>query len=69
MVNFTSKAILLIISYLSPLNLTEVVLSALLTSFRFALTDDDDIKWNRAGVAYPSVGDGKPSMPVRLEII
>lgn len=54
-------------------DLLEVVLSALLSSFRFSLLEGEngDIVWNRAGVSYPSSHKSgtKPSMPVKMEII
>lgn len=49
----------------------KVVLATLLSSFRFSLCDgkNADIVWNRAGIAYPTVGNdgGHPSLPLRVE--
>ncbi|RPD55386.1 cytochrome P450 [Lentinus tigrinus ALCF2SS1-7] len=47
----------------------KVVLSVLLTNFKFELTDKD-IVWNHAGVAFPSVGKSrKPEMPLKISAI
>ncbi|EKM58872.1 uncharacterized protein PHACADRAFT_88318 [Phanerochaete carnosa HHB-10118-sp] len=49
----------------------KVLLAMLITSFRLSLCKgkNGDIFWNRAGIAYPTVGpDGKkPSLPLRVE--
>ncbi|GJE97234.1 cytochrome P450 [Phanerochaete sordida] len=49
----------------------KVVLAMLVSSFRLSLCEgkNADIVWNRAGIAYPTVGpDGrKPSLPLRVE--
>lgn len=47
----------------------EVVLSMLLTHFRFA-PGKDNIEWVHAGIYQPTVkGVPKPSMPIQAEVI
>ena len=48
----------------------EVVLSLLLSNFKFDLSDKP-IVWNNAGVAYPTVGrdSRKPEMPLKVSVI
>ena len=55
------------------MSLSEIVLSTLLTSFRFSLPNPgaDDIVWVRAGVTYPATRkyNQKPSMPLKMELL
>ncbi|OSD05177.1 cytochrome P450 [Trametes coccinea BRFM310] len=45
----------------------KVVLSTLLSTFTFALTEENSISWNLAGVIYPTAGEeNKPSLPLRV---
>ena len=61
-------------SYSYPLSLqlmalsTETVLFVLLQHFRFELTGKT-IKWNMAGVVYPSVELGDPELPLRVSLL
>lgn len=53
---------------LPNVNISEVILATLLSSFRFV--PDKDVVWNLASVSYPTVAgtvNNKPSMPLRLE--
>ncbi|GJE97231.1 cytochrome P450 [Phanerochaete sordida] len=48
----------------------KVVLAMLVSSFRFSLCEgkNGEIVWNRAGIAYPSVGNSRrPSLPLCVE--
>lgn len=49
---------------------TEVVLSVLLESFKFSLSDKA-IVWNISGVSYPTVGptDVHAQLPLMVEVI
>ena len=48
-------------------------MATLLSTFRFSLAKGENAKiyWNRAGVAYPTVGPNgkKPSLPVTIEAL
>ncbi|KAJ3488875.1 hypothetical protein NLI96_g2508 [Meripilus lineatus] len=48
----------------------KVVLSVLIATFKFSLSDQD-IVWNLAGAKYPTVGktSTKPSMPMKVELL
>ena len=48
----------------------EVVLSVLLRSFRFYLSDKE-VVWNYSAVKFPTVGrdSNKPSMPMKIELL
>ena len=46
----------------------ETVLFILLQHFRFELTDKT-IKWNMAGVVYPSVELGEPELPLKVSLL
>ena len=49
------------------LHLTEVVLAVLLSRFKIEVSPNKDVKWNIAGVVYPTVGsDATPSLPLKL---
>ncbi|KAI0628892.1 cytochrome P450 [Trametes polyzona] len=46
----------------------KVVIAHLLTTFKFATTDKP-VKWNLAGIRFPTVGDStKPSLPLKLSM-
>ena len=49
--------------------LSEVILAVLVSTFTFEHTEKE-IKWNLAGIIYPSVGDEKgPSLPLKVGLV
>ena len=59
-------------SFVQPYNpppSTEVVLSVLLSTFKFELTEKP-VHWNLAGIIYPTVGtDPTPTLPMKVSLV